>query len=565
MKFRKLNLLSFFLYASSEIAQIYSQTISDEQLNEFSYGAEEFKLAVIGDSGTEREAREVMKLTTYDALLHLGDFDYSCDADKYFNSILDSDRSYQFMGVLGNHEGVSECGTDKNQRFLHNVYDEMISSKNSKVKCEFSSSKFMWACVYKNMRIIGLTSGVNGADKRNEQLSFLKKHLTDAKEDWKVCAWHFYDKYFHTGKYPGDGNIISGSGESFYDFCRENGAIIFSAHDHVYARTHVMSKFKEPTIDKFDSKTSEEIVQIREGATIDILNGAGGYEMYIEQGEQKDYPHWQKKYAKGSDGENAKKYGGLFCNFNHGGNNRKAYCEFLRINSSNKLFDSFYIYRNDDPSTITYEQIDANFKDEKLKAYKEANNIPLNDDDDPSDTKTNGAQGGKSSGKKDDSSKEEEEETTLFSTRNIAIGGSICAALVIIGGGLLTYNNKNKKRKEIKDDEILGGDKTNYNSNEGRSYTFNVVSNNYKNNSNNNNTSFYDDNKKINDGFAPLSIPDVTYSKNGSNNDYDNNYDHQGFTKSQTSYNSDALPLVISQPTKSYESDYQNSKYNKYQ
>eukprot|EP00833_Pecoramyces_ruminatium_P005231 jgi/Orpsp1_1/1179263/evm.model.c7180000068653.1 len=388
-----------------------------------------------------------MKLTTFDALLHLGDFDYSCMPDKYFEEILDSDRSYQFMGILGNHEGVSECGTEKNQKFLHNVYNQMVSSKNSKVKCEFSSSKFMWACVYKNMRIIGLTSGVNGADKREEQLSFLKKHLRDAKEDWKVCSWHFYDKYFHTGKYPNDGNIISGSGESFYDFCREHGAIIFSAHDHVYARTHVMSKFKDPTIDEYDGKTSEDIVQIREGATIDILNGAGGYEMYVEQGEQKDYRHWQKKYAKGSDGENAKKYGGLFCNFNYGGNNKKAYCEFLRINSSNKLFDAFYIYRNADPSTITYEQIDTTFKNEKIRAYKEANNIPLGD----TSADSSGAVGLNKA--LSDNKGSSQDKKSLFNTKNIIIGGSVCAAAVVVGVGFLTFRKSSKEKSMDHDHE----------------------------------------------------------------------------------------------------------------
>jgi len=95
-----------------------------------------------------------MKLTTFDALLHLGDFDYSCKPDKYFNEILDSNRSYQFMGILGNHEGVSQCGLEVNKQFTNNVYNEMISKKNDKVKCEFSPSKVMWACVFHNMVIL---------------------------------------------------------------------------------------------------------------------------------------------------------------------------------------------------------------------------------------------------------------------------------------------------------------------------------------------------------------------------------------------------------------------------
>ncbi|ORX84498.1 Metallo-dependent phosphatase [Anaeromyces robustus] len=412
MKFNKTSLLSFAFLISKQIIKINAfPSNGEDQLNSFPYGEKEFRLGIIGDSGAEDESREVMELTTYDAILNLGDLDYNCQPDAYFEKVLDSNRKYDFLSVLGNHDAGHECPAEAN-RFLDNVYNEMTSSKNKNTQCEFSESKFMWSCKYYNMRIIGLTPGVSGADKRDVQLEFLKKHLSSSNEDWKICAWHFYDKYYHTGKYPDDGNIVSGSYESFYDYCKDHGAIIFSAHDHVYARTHVMSQFSEPVIDRFDEETGEDIVQIRKGATIDILNGAGGWEMYIEQGEQKDYKWWQKKYAKGSHGENEKSYGGLFCNFNVGGNKDKARCEFLRINSDEKVFDNFTIYKNENPGTIPYSQIDEKFLYEKTEAFK------------------NGGSSGNGS---------------KISTTKIIIGGSICAALVILGGGILLFTKKNKK------------------------------------------------------------------------------------------------------------------------
>ncbi|KAL6635955.1 hypothetical protein U3516DRAFT_616045 [Neocallimastix sp. 'constans'] len=417
--------------------QSSQNVITEEQLNSFSYGADSFKLAIIGDSGTEKEANEVMKLSSFDALLHLGDYDYECSPDKYFHSVLDKNRKYQFMGIIGNHDAKHQCSDSEAERFTKNVYNEMTSSKNNKVKCEFSPSKFMWACVYKNMRVIGLTPGINGADKRKEQLQFLKKHLnSSSSEDWKICSWHFYDKYYHTGKYPEDGNIISGSdsdSESFYDYCKDQGAIIFSAHDHVYARTHVMSQFKKPVIDKYDSYTDASVVQIRKGATLNILNGTGGWEIYVEQGEQKDYSHWQKKYAKGKNGENAKKYGGLFCDFNYGGNPRKAYCQFLRINSSDKVFDSFYIYRNDNPGSVKYSTIDSNFKNEKLIAYKTAHHITDNSSSNNTSNKNKGKL---------------EPSKTYINTTTLGIGGSVCVAIAAISGGVFIYK-RNKKYSNI--------------------------------------------------------------------------------------------------------------------
>ncbi|KAL6635956.1 hypothetical protein LY90DRAFT_667955 [Neocallimastix californiae] len=493
MKLNIKYLIPFLLFVSSQIIQSKAQpledspinqtiqasgfintqkniqnTLTDEQLNSFSYGAEEFKLAIIGDSGAEKESKEVMKLTSYDALLHLGDYDYECSPHKYFDTILDSKRSYKFMGIIGNHEGNSQCHNTLDE-YANLLYKEMTSSKNSGVQCEFSSSKVMWVCIYKNMRIIGLSPDITGTDSKSEQLEFLKKHLDGAKEDWKVCAWHYYDKYYHTGKYPEDSNrnAVSGDGESFYDYCKDHGAIILSAHDHVYARTYVMSKFKSPVIDDYDKDSDGSIVQIRQGATLNILNGVGGYEMYIEQGKEKDYSHWQKKYAKGRNGENAKRYGGLFCQFNYGGNNKKAYCELLRINSSEELFDSFYIYQNENPDTVTYSQIDANFKNEKLNAYMVANNISSNNKEDGNGSENGGTMNNIVE--------------KVFTKTNIIIGGSVCAAAVVLIGGSI-FISKRPKKKVIGQPELIG------------KVSHKDIEDTYRN---------------LNDSFTPLPTPDV--------------------------------------------------------
>jgi len=140
-----------------------------------------------------------------------------------------------------------------------------------------------------------------------------------------------------------------------------------------------MSKFSSPHIDKYDNKEyvkkRGDIVQIRKGATINILNGVGGYDMYNEYGEHKNYPHWQITYARGDNHENENKFGGLFCTFNVGGNNKKAKCEFLRINTSNKLYDNFTIYQNENPGSVSYVDIDNNFMNEKKKQYMKSKGI----------------------------------------------------------------------------------------------------------------------------------------------------------------------------------------------
>ena len=89
-----------------------------------------------------------MKLSSYDALLHLGDFDYEQHPDAFFDRVLPSDRSFKFMGVLGNHDSLSENSESQFKRFRDNVYNTM---KKSGIECKFSDSKFMWSCRYHNM------------------------------------------------------------------------------------------------------------------------------------------------------------------------------------------------------------------------------------------------------------------------------------------------------------------------------------------------------------------------------------------------------------------------------
>jgi len=208
-----------------------------------------------------------------------------------------------------------------------------------------------------------------------------------------------------------------------------------------------MSKFSSKHIDEYDNKeyvnTEGDIVQIRKGATFNILNGAGGYEMYVESGEHKHYDHWQKKYALGDNKENEHRFGGLFCTFNVGGNNKKATCEFLRIRSSNKLFDNFTIYQNENPESVSYIDIDDSFMNEKKKAYMMDKGIidPSTNLDSTSPLESiNKGEGGNNSKSKS-------------SKTGIIIGASACAVVALVAGGLIVL--KIKKNKDSIDEPQL--------------------------------------------------------------------------------------------------------------
>ncbi|ORX84500.1 Metallo-dependent phosphatase [Anaeromyces robustus] len=556
MKFHINSILPILLSVASTFIKVNAAPANT--INQFTPGVKEFRMAIIGDSGAVEEAKEVMELSPFDIMLHVGDYDYEKNTEAYFEKILDADRKYKFVGVLGNHEEVYEVQQEKYERFVSNVYNEMVSkTKNNGVVCKFSPSRVMWACTYENMKMIGLTPNIDGADKPAEQLKFLKENLNQSTtEDWRACAWHYYDDNFHTGHYEDKHkDYVSGKvGESLYEYCKQHGAFIFSGHDHVYARSRVLSKFDGtvPTIDPSDSKTGPEIVQIRKGASINILNGAGGWSLYDERGKYKDFEWWQKTYALYESKKNGHNQGGLFCTFNVGGNSRKAYCEFQLIRLKDKVYDNFTIYRNDDPVNVPYTQIDENFKailngqvNDALPPQSNGNKGNVDNNNNNNNKGTEGQEKGNNDNLVD----------TLFTKKNIIIGGSVCAAVAVIGGGILLFSKSNKKYTDDdhvnKEDEGYYNFKNNYNNNDNdnndiRRYDFNNGDSDnrrYRDIMDNSNDSTYFKRSKSlleNSDFNPLPVP---YEKNF----YQDNNKFNKYKENGNNKYSDVTPLVSNQ------------------
>jgi len=117
-----------------------------------------------------------------------------------------------------------------------------------------------------------------------------------------------------------------------YEECRKGGAIIATAHNHSYARTHLMGDFESQRV-----ASTSNTLRIEKGKTLAFVSGLGGNGMDDQNDELAANDWWAAVYTP----EQGADYGALFCVFNYNGVENKAHCYFKDING--RIPDEFDI------------------------------------------------------------------------------------------------------------------------------------------------------------------------------------------------------------------------------
>ncbi len=105
--------------------------------------------------------------------------------------------------------------------------------------------------------------------------------------------------------------------------CREGGAIVATAHEHSYSRTHLMNNFETQSI----ASTANTLV-IEEGRSFAFVSGLGGSS--IRRQSRRDEPWWASVYTYDQDAN----YGALFCTFFVNSKSNRARCYFKDIDGN---------------------------------------------------------------------------------------------------------------------------------------------------------------------------------------------------------------------------------------
>lgn len=264
-------------------------------------------VAFIGDQGQGEGARAVLELIKDEGaavVVHQGDFDYADNPDQWdglITEVLGAD--FPYFATVGNHD------LDQWPAYQQKLVDRLgrISAASCSGDLGVNAS-----CQYGPVFFALSGVGTLGAD----HISYLNSALATADATWKICSWHKNQHLMQTGL------KLDEVGWEAYETCRQHGAVIVTAHEHSYARTHLLSDFAEQTVSDTDGEYA-----LNQGQTIAVVSGLGGHSIRVGLQELVNKPWWGATY---NANDNAT-FGAFFCAFGDSTTNH-ATCYFKDIN-----------------------------------------------------------------------------------------------------------------------------------------------------------------------------------------------------------------------------------------
>lgn len=178
---------------------------------------------------------------------------------------------------------------------------------------------------------------------------------------WNFCSWHKNQRLYQTGDKKDE------TGYEVYDACRKHGAIVMTAHQHLYARSKIMHHFEKLKVgwddiffyndeeedeeDDIDDRSSNNtttnnmgkkkklkpVLNIGPGKSFAVVNGLGGDSIRSWEDHLERKPWWAANAAQDNDAN----YGALLCTFHVHKDPALARCKFQDI--SGKIWDEFYV------------------------------------------------------------------------------------------------------------------------------------------------------------------------------------------------------------------------------
>ena len=280
-------------------------------------------VAFIGDQGLTDISRAVLRLIKQqgaDMVLHQGDFDYKRKPDKWDEMISDIlGENFPYFASIGNHDGKAWHGP--------NGYQAKLNARLARIKgaqCD-GDLGLRSACTYRGLFFI--LSGIGTLPKKSRDdphhVGYIKDQLAKTDAAWRICSWHKNQRAMQLGSKRSD------VGWQAYEACREGGAIVATAHEHSYSRTHLMDNFETQSV----ASRSNTLV-LERGKIFAFVSGLGGRGI---RDQERDGDWWVAKYTEGQGPD----YGALFCTFNVEGDPGRAHCHFRDI--SGKVPDRFDI------------------------------------------------------------------------------------------------------------------------------------------------------------------------------------------------------------------------------
>ncbi|HWW74528.1 MAG TPA: metallophosphoesterase, partial [Pyrinomonadaceae bacterium] len=198
-----------------------------------------FKVAFIGDQGLGPDAVAVLNLIKAEgaqAALHSGDLEYTDNPaawEAQVNGVLGAD--FPYFVTIGNHDELAWAGANGYQHYVESRFNRLGISWTGSLGVR---SSFHYKGVFFVLTAPGIGSGFDdGASDL-----YIRDQLAADNSVWSVCSWHKNMRLMQAGAKSDE------TGWGVYEEARKGGAIIATAHEHSYSRTHLLSSMSSQTV-----------------------------------------------------------------------------------------------------------------------------------------------------------------------------------------------------------------------------------------------------------------------------------------------------------------------------
>jgi hypothetical protein len=287
------------------------------------------KIAFIGDQGLGPDATAVLNLIKREgaeAVMHSGDLDYADDPvawEAQINSVLGA--NFPYFVSIGNHDELAWSRPNGYQQFLESRFNRLGISWSGRLGVR---SSFHYKGIFFVLTAPGITSGFDDGSSD----SYIRDQLVADTSVWSICSWHKNMRLMQIGGKTDE------TGWGVYEAARNGGAIIATAHEHSYSRTHLLSSMSAQTV-----ASTSNTLHVTEGTSFAFVSGLGGHSI---RAQFLTGNWWASAYASTClQGDpicqpNASS-GALFGVFNVDGQPNKAFFYFKDING--RVVDQFVV------------------------------------------------------------------------------------------------------------------------------------------------------------------------------------------------------------------------------
>jgi hypothetical protein len=194
------------------------------------------------------------------AVLHSGDLDYTDNPaawEAQINGVLGP--NFPYFVAIGNHDELAWNGP--------NGYQQYVTSRFNRLGINWSGNLGVQSSFYyKGLFFVITAPGISSGFDNGNSHTYIRDQLAADHSVWSICTWHKNMKQMQVGGKEDE------TGWPVYEEARKGGAIIATAHEHSYSRTHLLSSMINQTV----ANTSNTMT-LTKGNSFAFVSGLGGH------------------------------------------------------------------------------------------------------------------------------------------------------------------------------------------------------------------------------------------------------------------------------------------------